>query len=74
MDISSVQMTDRHFNLTTKTDVGWRLRRQFHFMRRRVLYGIENINPALATRLHQLKTIRARSALRSAVLNTKPMA
>jgi 2-polyprenyl-6-methoxyphenol hydroxylase-like FAD-dependent oxidoreductase len=74
MDISSVRMTDHHFHLTTKTDVGWRLRRQFHFMRRRVLYGIENISPALAAKLHQLKTIRTRSALRSAVLNSKPVA
>lgn len=74
MDINSARMTDHHFNLATKTDVGWRLRRQFHFVRRRVLYGIESISPALAAKLHQLKTIRARSALRSAVLNSKPMA
>ncbi len=75
MDISSVQMADHHFNLTAKTDVGWHLRRQFHFTRRRILYGIENISPALATKLHQLKAkaIRAKSALRSAALNSEPM-
>ncbi|MBB3569218.1 NAD(P)/FAD-dependent oxidoreductase [Rhizobium sp. BK491] len=74
MDIGSVQMADRHFNLTAKTDVGWRLRRQFHITRRRILYGIESISPALAAKLHQLKTIRTRSTLRSAVLDSKPAA
>lgn len=74
MDLRSVQMARRHFNLTAKVNVGWRLRRQLHITRRRILYGIESISPALAAKLHQLKTMRTRSALRSAVLNTKPVA
>ncbi|MFK0160993.1 FAD-dependent oxidoreductase [Rhizobium sp. NPDC090279] len=71
MDANVLRTADHNFNLRARNDLGWRLRRQFHFMRRRILSGIESLSPAVATKLAPLKTIRARSAIQSPALNLK---
>ena len=71
MDTNVLRTADHHFNIGGGTDLSWRLRRQFHFMQRRILSGIDSLSPALAAKLQHLKTIRARSVVRSPSLNLK---
>jgi 2-polyprenyl-6-methoxyphenol hydroxylase-like FAD-dependent oxidoreductase len=73
MDIRALRTGEHNHSLATSDEMPWRARRQFHFMRRRMLHGIESISPALATKLHQLRTIRTKPAMRSPALGLKSM-
>lgn len=68
VDAVALQLADHHRNLATNTDLRWRLRRQFHFARRRMVHAIESLSPALAAKLHHFTERQPKPAMRSPAL------
>lgn len=71
MDARALRMGDHHLSLATSTDMRWRVRRQWHFMGRRILHDMASLSPTVAAKLHQLRTLRAKSAAPSPALDLK---
>lgn len=68
IDASARLLADYRRNLATNTDLRWRLRRQFHFARRRAVHAIESLSPAFAAKLHLLAARQPKPAIRSPAL------
>ena len=61
MDAHAIEAADYRRSLAIETDVKWRVRRQCHFTRRRVMHLIGAVSPALAARLQRVKEANAAS-------------
>lgn len=55
MDEHGLQLAHFRRSLTIDTDLRWRARRQIHFSRRRIMHEIDNLSPAFASRLRNLR-------------------
>ncbi len=59
-DAHALEMADFRRGLTTGTDLHWRLRRQLHFARRRVMHVLDTVSPALGASLREIKDAHSR--------------
>ena len=62
MDAHGLHLAQFRRSLTIDNDLRWRARRQLHFSRRRIIYGMDTISPGLVARLRGLRRPAAESA------------
>jgi 2-polyprenyl-6-methoxyphenol hydroxylase-like FAD-dependent oxidoreductase len=63
MDAQALEMADYRRRLAIETDLQWRVRRQYHFARRRVMHMIDAVSPALAGRLRPVEAVSSHPSL-----------